>query len=103
MIARAVRNVPLFAAAVFAVVAMVALGVALAWRAADQARLEEGRQENCVAIEEIKAALREDAAASFRSLDRSLRILGIAKTPEIMATARATRDERLARFAATKC
>ena len=98
-----VRNVPLFAAAAFASFAMVALGLALAWRAADQARLEEGREVNCLAIEEIKASLRQDAVSSFRNLDRSLRILGIPKTAAIVVSAKASRDERLSRFAATEC
>ena len=97
------RSVPLLIAAVVASIAMIALGLAFAWRAADQARLEEGRHDNCLAIETIKEALRSDALASYRNLDRSLGILGIAKTPEIVAASKASRDERLARFAAKEC
>jgi len=85
------------------VVALLALGLALAWRSADQEQLQRGRRVNCKAIEEIKAALREDAAASYRNLARSLRILQIPKTPEIEEAAKTSRDERLARFAPSEC
>ena len=65
MIAQHVRrSFPLIAAAAFAIFAVVALGLALAWRSADRTaaeqRLEEGRITNCQAIEALKAQLRPE-------------------------------------------
>lgn len=103
MMGRAMRNVPLFLAAALAMFAMVALGLALVWRAADQAELAEGRKANCTAIEALKAHVREEASESYASLDRTLRVLGIAKTPEIVEIARSNRDTTLVRFAEANC
>lgn len=97
------QNWPIVLAAGFAIFSLVALGLALAFRSADQERLGEIAQTNCRAIEAIKTQLREDARLSFRNLDRSLRILGIPKTPEIVAVSRESRDTKLERFARVEC
>lgn len=97
------RGVSLYGAAAAAVVAMVLLTLAFIWRAEDQARLEEGRYANCVAIEELKAHERAEAWDRWRNLDRTLRLLGLERTPAIEAAAREQRDNTLRRFAASEC
>ena len=118
------RNLPLLLAAGFAIFAMVALGLALAWRAADQVRLEEGRKqnersiaairrlagqleegrvENCRTIEALKTEFRSDAKTDFRNLGRTARLLGITVTPELRKAARESRDATLRRFASIDC
>jgi len=42
---------------VFTTTAVIALGLALSWRSADQAHLEEGRKANCEAIKFVSDAL----------------------------------------------
>lgn len=84
-------------------VSVAALGLALSYRSADQKRLDEARLRNCLAIEELKAAEREQALQSFRSLDRTLRVLGLPKTPQIVRISRENRDATLERFAPREC
>lgn len=101
------RNISLIAASGFALVAMVALGLALTWRAADQARLETGRFENCQAIEEHKKFHRQQAAFNLPETRRILRDLGINPDSErgqrIIQSGRQRAARAQARFAATNC
>lgn len=91
----------LFGLVLFGCAAVIVL--ATVYRAEAQIKLEEFVAENCRAIEALKASEREEALDSYRNLDRTLRILGLERTPEIEAVARENRDATLRRFAAREC
>lgn len=71
MIKRVSRNVPLIIAASFAVLSMVALGLALAFRAADQRRIDELGSETHTALCAFKADLERRAASTREILDEN--------------------------------
>ena len=58
---------------------------------------------NCRDIEALKEAQRKAAVLSFSRLDETLRLLRLAKTPELVASAKRNRDEALRRFRAEPC
>jgi hypothetical protein len=72
-------------------------------QAAFNERIRELSFDYCQEIEDLKAARREQARLAFQNLDRDLRLLGIAKTPELVRAARASRDGVFRRFAAAPC
>ena len=84
-------------------VCVAVIVVSTIYRADTQASIEQAVRENCEAIEELKAAEREEAIQSYRNLDRTLRLLGLKRTKEIESVALENRDEALARFAPTDC
>lgn len=94
---------PLVGATVITVVVMVALAAALIWRAQDQAALAEGRRQNCVSIEALKAEFRKEAIENFKRLDENAELLGIEVTPKLREAARKSRDAKLRRFAPIDC
>lgn len=97
------RDPRLLATATLAGAAMLLLFLAFLWRIHDQREFRELAYRNCIAIEDLKMAQRTDAQAEYQRLDQGLRLLGVEKTPEIVAAARAIRDARLARFARKTC
>lgn len=67
---------------------------------------EDNRQqvvESCQDIEALKTGVREEAIQDFSRLDETLALLGIARTPEVVAVATRNRDEKLKRYAARDC
>ena len=93
------RNLFLFFASGVAVVAMILLGVAIVWRAADQERIDLARRSNCIAIEQLKAiqriAVAEDITASRAFLrENPAGIVGISAA---VIEAGIVRDERTLR------
>ena len=66
-------------------------------------RVETLAVRSCENVEELKTAQREEARESFRNLDRNLKLLGIAKTPEVVRAAEKSRDDKLRRFASHSC
>lgn len=72
-------------------------------QAAINQRMDMISLENCREIEALKQAQREEALRSFRDLDRTLRILRIPNSPEVVRAAKETRDRKLARFRAEPC
>jgi hypothetical protein len=66
-------------------------------------RGNDARQENCLQIEELKAAEREEAIERYDDLGQTLRLLGVQRTDEIDTVARERRDETLKRFEAREC
>ena len=58
---------------------------------------------NCVAIEDLKLAQRQEAILNFKQLDRNGKLLHIKITPEIRRVAKQARDRRLHRFASKPC
>jgi len=89
-------NFALIATAGFIILAGIALAFSLAWRSADQQRLEEGRRGNCLAIEELKTlqrrALSEQIASSRKLLLQHPRGIG-GISPELIQESIA-RNER---------
>lgn len=57
----------------------------------------------CMFINDLRAQNRLDAHRDFAQLDRNLRLLGVAKTPEIVEVATENRDRILARNQEVKC
>jgi len=99
-------NVPTGLAATFAVFAVVALGLSLAFRSADQTRLEQGRHDNCVAIEEIKAEIRPPVfnLADTKAVLRDLNVDPASERGErLIARIRETAKVDRATFAPGKC
>lgn len=94
------RNLP-FALVLAACAVVIVLSTL--YRAETQAELAEVVRENCEAVEELKAAEREEAIQRYRDLDRTLRLLRLERTVEIEAVAREQRDETLGRFEAREC
>lgn len=101
------RNWSLIFAAGFAVFTLLALGLVLSWRSADQSRLEEGRQTNCLTLEEHKAFHREEAAFHPERTRQVLRDLKIDPDSErgrhLFEQAQDTAREKQARFAPAEC
>ncbi len=104
------RSLPLLAAAVAAIFAVGALGLALVWRSADRAstqkRLEEGRLANCVVIETLKAQLRPE----LFSVSNTKRILvDLHVDPEsatgkrLIAQSRASNERQRRQLAPSEC
>jgi hypothetical protein len=94
------RNLPLAIALTISAVAIVAV---LVLRQEDQSRLSDIAMANCLEIQGLKAEFRAEANESYRNLGRTLRVLGIERTPEIEELARRQRDRKLKRFAPRKC
>jgi hypothetical protein len=90
-------------AAVAAAIIVAMLMLAIVVRASDLRRFEELSRQNCEAVEQLKKLQRDRAVEAFGHLDRDLRLLGIKKTPELVRTARESRDRTLQRFAEGEC
>lgn len=71
----------------------------------NQAREDIARQslENCREIEQIKTGARSAAWRDFNDLNRNLKLLGIARSPEVVDAAKRSRDRRLEQYKAEKC
>lgn len=61
------------------------------------------RHYNCVEIEKLKTAQRQEARSDFAQLDTNLMLLGVKKTPGIVKAATAQRDRKISRFKPKKC
>lgn len=85
---------------ILAIVAAAALVGVFAWRAHLTSSADK---QICRETEAIKALIRDEANEDWRNLDRNLRLLKIAKTPEIERTARESRDRKLRRFRPRDC
>lgn len=59
--------------AIFAIVAILVLGAAMAFRFADQERLDDARRHNCRAIEQLKGIERGRIAADIEAARKFLR------------------------------
>lgn len=57
----------------------------------------------CTEIESLKKANRDKALESYRNLDETLELLGLERTPAIVARAKRDRDTALRRFSAKPC
>lgn len=66
-------NRPVIVAGLFAVVALIALGLALGVRSADQERLDDARRVNCLAIEQLKELERRQLAEDITAATQFLR------------------------------
>lgn len=101
------RNWSLLLAAGFAVFMLLALGLVLSWRSADQSRLDQGRQENCERIEEHKTFHREEAAFRPERTRQVLRDLDIDPDSErgrrLFGQAQDDAREKQVRFAPAEC
>lgn len=97
------RNRGLILSAMFVVVSVAALGVALTRGAADQEAIAEVGRKNCQQIEALKTEFRTQAIQDFEHLDRNARLLGITLTAEVRKAARAGRDDTLRRFRPHSC
>lgn len=69
----------------------------------DRERISALAEQTCNQVEHLKAELRDRARDNFRNLERDARLLGIALTPELRATARESRDDTLRRFKPIDC
>jgi hypothetical protein len=101
---RSIRtNALLLVAVLLAGLALVALGVSLAWGANDQRELARVVETNCRQIEALKARFRSQAHENYARLEQDARLLGITLTPELREAARQGRDRTLLRFAESDC
>lgn len=96
-------NALLLVAAVLAGVALVALGVSLAWGANDQRELADVVRTNCRQIESLKAQFRIQAIENYERLEEDAKLLGITLTDELRSAALEGRNRNLARFAPIDC
>lgn len=101
------RNWSLILASGFAVFTLLALGLVLSWRSADQSRLEEGRAENCERIEEHKMFHREESRFDLASTRAILVDLKIDPDSEqggrLIEQSRQQAIENQVRFAPAEC
>ncbi len=93
----------LYALAFVACCSALALALALIWRAEHTYRYQQLAKDNCAQIEALKTQVREEAIEDYANLDRTLRLLKIARTPEIERVAQEQRDKKLNRFRAKPC
>ena len=63
----------------------------------------EAIQYACTEIEKLKAGERDAAWKSYRDLAKNLKLLKLARTPEIEKAAVEARDSKLRRYRATAC
>ena len=89
---------------IFSLAVMFVLGT-VALYFSNQARHDLARQAlaNCKEIEQIKTGARSAAWRDYNQLNRNLKLLGIARNPEVVQAARDSRDRRLEQYKAEPC
>lgn len=66
-------------------------------------RIREVSLDYCLEIETLKKSNRDRALEFYRNLDQTLELLGLERTPAIVARAKKDRDTALRRYAARPC